>query len=123
MGQDSFTTYVLDQVAGLGEVRVKRMFGGAGLYAGEVMFAILDEARLYFRATPASSERYAAKGAKPFEPWAGHVMKGYWEVPADVLEDAEQAVAWAREAAADARALKAPAKKRRPSPVRKPVQR
>jgi DNA transformation protein len=108
---DSFTTYVVDQLAGLGPVRMKRMFGGAGLYLGELMFAIIDEARLYFRTTPASASAYESRGAKPFEPWAGHVMKGYWEVPAEVLDDADQAVDWAKRAVADARMLKKPTRK------------
>jgi DNA transformation protein len=112
---DRFAEFVVDQLRALGEVRVKRMFGGAGLYVGETMFAIVDDARLFFRVAPHGAGRYEERGAAPFEPWEGHVMKGYWEVPADVLEDPEEAATWARQALDDARALKAAAKSRKPA--------
>ena len=112
MNNDGYNAYVVDQLAGLGPVQVRKMFGGAGLYLDGLMFGLVDDARLYFRAQPSSTAAYEARGMKPFEPWAGHVMKGYWEVPADVLEDVETAVAWAQRAVADARAMKKPARKK-----------
>jgi DNA transformation protein and related proteins len=36
-----FRDFVLDQPAGVGEVRPRPMFGGVGLYADEYFFAIL----------------------------------------------------------------------------------
>ncbi len=74
------------------------MFGGKGLYWKEQIFGLIDEGRLYFRVSEVTARRYEAQGSRPFEPWPGHVMKGYYEVPANVLEDADEAVAWAREA-------------------------
>ncbi len=41
--------------------------------------------------------RLAALGSRPFEPKPGFVMKGYWEIPAPILEDGDEVVAWARE--------------------------
>ena len=44
-----FHAFVVELFAGLGPVRIRRMFGGAGVYAGEVMFALIDdETRHYF---------------------------------------------------------------------------
>jgi DNA transformation protein len=97
-GADSFTTFVLDQLRGLGAVEARSMFGGKGLYWREQIFGLIDEGRLYFRVSPATVAAYREKGSQPFEPWPGHVMKGYHEVPASVLEDTDEAVAWAREA-------------------------
>jgi DNA transformation protein len=95
---DSFTQFVLDQLAGLGTVEARPMFGGKGLYWKEQIFGLIDEGRVYFRVGESTLARYAAEGVRPFEPWPGHVMKGYWEVPARVLEDADEASLWAREA-------------------------
>ena len=108
MSNETFATYVVDQLGGLGPVTVKRMFGGAGLYKGDVMFGIIDDARLFFRTSPDHAAAYESRGMKPFEPWAGHVMNGYREVPPDVLEDADSAREWAQRAVADAKALKKP---------------
>lgn len=74
------------------------MFGGKGLYWRDQIFGLIDEGRLYFRASDATARRYQALESKPFEPWPGHVMKGYYEVPANILEDSDEVVAWAREA-------------------------
>jgi DNA transformation protein len=37
---------------------------------------------------------------KPFQPRAKQTLKNYYEVPADILEDDEQCVTWATQAAA-----------------------
>ena len=95
---DSFTAFVIDQLRGLGPVEARKMFGGRGLYWHDQIFGLIDDGRLYFRVTDATMPRFKAMGSKPFEPWPGHVMKGYYEVPAPVLEDADEAAAWAREA-------------------------
>ena len=95
---DSFTVFVIDQLRGLGTVEPRSMFGGKGLYWKDQIFGLIDDGRLYFRVSEETAVRYETEGSKPFEPWPGHVMKGYYEVPTSVLEDAEQAVVWAREA-------------------------
>lgn len=95
---DSFTVFVLDQLRGLGLVEARRMFGGQGLYWKDRIFGLIDEGRVYFKVSEATVERYQHEGAKPFEPWPGHVMRGYYEVPTNILEDADEAVSWAREA-------------------------
>lgn len=42
-----YTQFVLDQLAGLGRLRVRRMFGGAGIYCDEIFFAIVNQDTLY----------------------------------------------------------------------------
>ena len=95
---DSFTAYVLDQLSGLGPVEARRMFGGQGLYWREQIFGLIDDGRVYFRVSPETTSAYVERGVAPFEPWPGHVMKGYYEVPSAVLEDADEAAGWARTA-------------------------
>lgn len=95
---DSFTDFVLDQMSGLGRVEARSMFGGKGLYWKDVIFGLIDDGRVYFKVSPATTPRYVAEECKPFEPWPGHVMRGYYEVPARILEDPEEIAVWAREA-------------------------
>jgi DNA transformation protein and related proteins len=95
---DSITEFVIDQLRSLGPVEARSMFGGRGLYWREMIFGLVDEGRVYFRVGESTVERYREKGSKPFEPWPGHIMAGYWELPADVLEDADEAAGWAKEA-------------------------
>ena|SRR5687768_2001433 len=96
--EDSFTAFVIDQLRSLGVVEARAMFGGKGLYWKDQIFGLIDEGRVYFRVSDPTVSRYAAQGSNPFEPWPGHVMKGYYEVPAAVLEDPDEAAVWAREA-------------------------
>ena len=41
-----FHTYVEDLFANLGRIRIRKMFGGAGVYSGEDMFALIDKDRV-----------------------------------------------------------------------------
>ena len=101
---DEFAAFVLDQLRGLDGVAARPMFGGFGLYGRAAMFGIVHRSRLYFRVGDASRPDYEARGAKPFRPYAGYVMRAYYEVPPDILENAPALVAWARAAEAVPRA-------------------
>ena len=95
--RDSFRDYVSEQ---LGEdVVVRPMFGGYGLYRGDRFFGIVFRSRLYFRTGPLTRKEYVRRGMKPFKPNARMTLKTYYEVPADILEDRDQARAWAAKAA------------------------
>ena len=96
---DGDLAFVLDQLAGLGEVRTRRMFGGVGLYRGEAFFTLMDDGRLYLKVDDGSRARYTRRGLKPFAP-GGMPAMSYYPVPADVLEDADTLLVWAREAVA-----------------------
>jgi DNA transformation protein len=95
-----FRDFVLEQLAGAGPVTPRAMFGGVGLYLDGVFFALIDDDTLYFKADAASRKRFEAAGSRPFcpDPSRPEQAMGYWQVPADVLEDPEALVAWAREA-------------------------
>ena len=49
MKDDSFKTFVLDQLQELNEVEARRMFGGHGLFQDETFFGIIHKGRLYFK--------------------------------------------------------------------------
>lgn len=98
MRNSGFVDFVLDQLGDLREVEARRMFGGHGLYAGEVFFAIVWRDRLFFRTDAESRDEYVRLGAGPFRPNARQTLKSYYEVPADVLEDRARLTAWAERA-------------------------
>ena len=96
--RDGFKDYVLDQLADLRGVTCRAMFGGYGLYQHDTFFGIIHKGRLYFKVTPATIALYKAHSMKPFRPNSQQTLKTYYEVPPDVLEDAEQLVIWANRA-------------------------
>ena len=98
MRADSLKDFVLDQLKGLGGLECRAMFGGFGLYAGGKFFAIRFQGRLYFRTDATTRPSYVERRMKPFRPNARQQLTSYYEVPADVIEDADGLGAWARAA-------------------------
>lgn len=99
MVADSFRDFVLEQLAGLFDLRCKRMFGGYGLYAGGVFFAILFEGRQFLKTHPDTMADFLAFDAPVFTPSEKQILKNYREVPVDILEDSDRLLLWARKAA------------------------
>jgi DNA transformation protein len=96
---DSFRDFVLEQLSALDSLRCKRMFGGHGLYSGELFFGIVFDGRLYFKTNPDTLPDFLAFNAAVFAPSEKQVLKNYREVPVDILEDASTLTTWARKAA------------------------
>ena len=99
MNSDSFRDFLLEQLASLDGLRCKRMFGGYGLYSGEVFFGIVYDGRLYFKTHPDTLTEYMEQHAAVFAPSEKQTLKNYREVPVDILEDSERLLLWARKAA------------------------
>jgi DNA transformation protein len=100
-----FRDFVLDQLAGVRGFRAQAMFGGVGLYSGDVFFGILAADVLYFKVGDANRDEYERAGSKPFKPYSDRAMTmPYYNVPTETLEDAESLVTWAGRAIAVARA-------------------
>lgn len=94
---DGFRAFVLEQLAGVKAVRARAMFGGVGLYAGEVFFGLLAADTLYLKVDDSNRTQYEAAGMRPFKPYADKAMTmPYYQVPAHVIEDADELSAWAR---------------------------
>jgi len=112
--------FAADLFSGLGRVEPRRMFGGAGLYAGGVMFALVDDGRIYLKTDEPLQADLKAAGAVAWiyaerkGPKAGIAQEtSYWSLPESALDDPEEACDWARRALAVAQARKAAAPSRR----------
>ena len=93
--RDGFRDFVLDQLTELRGLTCRAMFGGYGLRYRETFFGIVHKGRLYFKVTPETVESYRAMGTKPFRATKTMTLKTYYEVPADILEDAALLAEWA----------------------------
>jgi len=108
----------VELLAPLGAVRVRRMFGGWGLYVGDVFVALVLEDQLYLKTRPETTEAFAAAGCRPFTYSAKGraVTIGYWSAPAEAMESPALMEPWARlalKAALAARGATAPRRRRR----------
>jgi DNA transformation protein len=118
---DSFRTYVLDQLDRLPSLRSIVMFGGIGIYHAQMFFGILHKGRLYFKTDAAGRAAYVERGMGPFRPKRGMTLTSYYEVPPDVIDDSDTLCEWARRAIASARVARTPkAQARAPRKKSKP---
>jgi DNA transformation protein len=99
----------------LGPVRIRRMFSGQGIYAGERMFALEAGGEIYLKADEANRDAFEAAGSRPFVYEAkGRTMTiNYWLMPGEGLDDPSEAARWGR-IAVEAAMRAAAVKRRRP---------
>jgi DNA transformation protein len=98
MAGERLDNRIIDLLSPLGEVTARPLFGGHGLYWRETIFAILFRGRLYLKVDERSQAEFVSRGMGPFRPNERQTLKSYYEVPADVLDDPEALLSWAREA-------------------------
>jgi DNA transformation protein len=98
----SFQTFILEQLGRVvPKVRARSMFGGVGIYSGDLFFALIDNDTLYFKVDDSNRPDFTARKMEPFRPYGedGETM-GYYEVPADLLDDPEALQPWGEKAVA-----------------------
>ncbi len=102
--------------AGFGAVSVRRMFGGAGLYADGVMFGLVSGGEIYLKADTETVPRFEAEGCGPFEyrtKTGRRAIASFRKLPERLYDDADELAEWAREALGAAR--RSGAAKRKPA--------
>lgn len=106
----SYKAFVLEQLSAVEPVTARAMFGGVGIYASGLFFALMDDDRLYFKVDDLSRKAYLDEGMGAFDPFKNgeQVMNGYYELPGEVLEDEDRLPDWMREALAVAMRAKQP---------------
>lgn len=98
---DAFHEFVAELFEPLGHIRIKRMFGGAGVYAHDVMFALLAEDVIYLKVDDELQEALEREGAEPFrfEMKDGKVAEmKYFRLPDAAMDDPQAASDWGRRA-------------------------
>jgi len=129
--QPQYLAWILEQLADLEQLSSRRMFGGIGLYSRELFFGLIDDDTLFFKTDASNAGEYQSRNMPRFMPPANRPLgpMGYHQVPAEIIEDAESLVAWARKSISVALASHAAkarpkprkaAKRARPARVRKP---
>lgn len=113
---NEFVTHCLELLSSAGPVRVRRMFGGHGLYLDEVFVALVINEVLYLHTDDETRPRFSAEGGRPFgfDKRGEYVVTRYWSAPQDAMESPALMRPWARMALASA--LRAAASKRPAAP-------
>ena len=120
VASDSFAEFLREQLASLGHVTMRRMFGKTGVFRDGLMFGMVTDNMLYLRVD--DHNRADFKEAASFPPLR-YEKKGiaidlsFWRAPERLFDEPEELVAWARIALAAAGRVAA--KRERTVPRRK----
>jgi DNA transformation protein len=91
-----------DLFAEFGPITLRRFFGGEGICAGEIMFGMVFDDRIYFKTDAQSRKAFLAEGCKPFsfeKRSSGEtVVTGWYALPERLYDEPDEIVAWARTA-------------------------
>jgi DNA transformation protein and related proteins len=96
---EEFADYLRELFAPLGPIQIKRMFGGAGIYAEGIMFALLADDVVYLKADAENRALFEAEQLEAFS----YVAKGerrvslsYFRAPDEAMDSPQLMLPWAR---------------------------
>ena len=91
------STDIAEFFAPLGDVTVKRLFSGQGIYhQGLIVGAVMD-GDILLKADATSEQQFQAAGATQWTyqyPDGRTIKMPYWSVPPDALDDPDQRAPW-----------------------------
>jgi DNA transformation protein len=92
---EDYLAFVLDQLKAFGQVDIKRMFGGVGLFHDGLMFGKIGGNTFRLKVDEHNQEDFEERGMKPFVSEKKKKGMPYWEVPVDILENKDELKKWA----------------------------
>jgi DNA transformation protein and related proteins len=119
VASDDFAEFLREQLAPLGRVTMRRMFGKTGVFCDGLMLGMVRDNTLYFRVD--DHNRAAFKEARSFPPLnyekkGGTIDLSFWRAPERLFDEPDELVTWAQAALAAARRIAA--KRERTAPRR-----
>jgi DNA transformation protein len=96
--KQAFADQVVEQMAQFAPVQARPMFGGHGIYRDGLMFALIADEQLYFKADDQTQAVFEREGLMPFtyESKGKTATLRYHHAPSDVFDDPERMAWWAR---------------------------
>jgi DNA transformation protein len=91
-----YRDFVLEQLAPLGRITSRGMFGGVGVYANGLFFALIDDDTLYLKGDDVLKAEFEAAGSHAFAPFGPDKPMAYWTAPTEALDDQEILLEWSR---------------------------
>src|SRR5213596_380804 len=119
VASETYAEFLSEQLAPLGRVTLRRMFGKTGVFCDGVMFGMVTDNMLYLRVD--DQNRAFFKEALSFPPLSYDkngctIDLAFWRAPERLFDEPDELVTWARVALAAARRVAA--KRERTSPRR-----
>ena len=115
VASDGFAEFLGEQLAPLGHITLRRMFGKSGVFCDGVMLGMVTENTLYFRVDEENRATFReAESAPPlnYRKRGAAIDLSFWRVPERLFDEPDEFLTWAQAALAAARRVAA---KRQPS--------
>ena len=119
VASDSFAEFLREQLAPLGRLTLRRMFGKTGVFCDGVMFGMAADNTLYFRVDDDNRAVFEEAAAFPplnYEKKGATIDLSFWRAPERLFDEPDELVTWARAALAAAHRVAA---KRNPAAPRR----
>ena len=116
----SFAEFLREQLAPLGSISSRRMFGKTGVFCHGVMIGMVADDTLYFRVDEQNRAAFNEAEAYPplnYRKKGATIELAFWRAPDRLFDEPDELVTWARNALAAARRVAA--KRERTKPKRK----
>ena len=110
VASETYADFLREQLAPLGRLSLRRMFGKTGVFCDGVMIGMVRDNTLYFRVD--DDNRAAFKEAESFPPLnyekkGGTIDLAFWRAPERLFDEPDELVTWARAALGAARRVAA----------------
>src|SRR5688500_1729013 len=98
--KSSLASYVEEQIAPLGGISSRAIFGVVGVFIDDRLLGIVMGDKLYLHTDKSNHDDYVARGMQQFKPYpnAFDLTTDHHEVPPDIVNDAEQLKVWGERA-------------------------
>ena len=110
VASDGFAEFLREQLAPLGRVTSRRMFGKTGVFCNGLMFGMVTDDTLYFRVDEQNREFFNEAKAFPplnYEKGGRAIDLSFWRAPDWLFDEPDKFVTWARAALSAARRVAA----------------
>lgn len=119
VASNGFADFLREQLAPLGPIALRRMFGKTGVFCHGLMLGMVNDNTLYFRVDDGNRDAFQEAAATPplnYEKQGRLIDLAFWRTPERLLDQPDELVAWARLALAAAGRIAA---KRKPAKARR----
>src|SRR5215472_17678559 len=99
VASDSFAEFLREQLAPLGHVTMRRMFGKTGVFCDGLMLGMVTENTLYFRVDDGNRDAFKeAEGAPPlnYGKQGSIIDLSFWCAPERLFDEPDELLVWAR---------------------------
>ena len=99
VASDSFAEFLREQLAPLGRVTMRRMFGKTGVFCDGLMFGMITDNTLYFRVDDHNRDAFQDGACFPplnYRKQGETIDLSFWRAPERLFDEPDELVAWAR---------------------------